>query len=366
MINIFNTYIDPRSSGYIGKVLKSTFVSEGRLVAEFQNKLSTTLGLVNPIAVNSGTSALHLAVDLAGVGRGDEVICPAQTFIASAMAVIYQGAKPVFADIQYQTGNLDPQSVKKNITKKTKAIMVVHWAGYPADLDEIHTIAREHRLVVIEDAAHALGATYQGKPIGSISPFTCFSFQAIKHLTTGDGGALCCLNPGAARRGFATRWFGIDRQEAKSSLLGERVYTLTYPGYKYHLNDYAAALGLANLSGFTKRLKKRRAIAEQYQQALAALSGIRLFCYTTDRESSFWLFGMHVSKRNDFIQAMKDRGIVVSVVHQRIDRHPIFGGRTPGLENQERFDRTQIHIPIHDAITEKEAAYIIQSIQKGW
>ena len=223
-----------------------------------------------------------------------------------------------------------------------------------------------HDFPAIEDAAHALGATYNGKPIGSISQFTCFSFQAIKHVTTGDGGAVCCLVKQVAKTGFAKRWFGIDRPNSKPSLLGERIYNLKNLGYKYHLNDYAAALGLANLSGFKYRLKKRRKIALYYQNELSKMSGIKIFQYKNNRESAFWLFGMHVGKREDFIRAMKARKIISSVIHQRIDRNKIFGGINHDLYQQERFDRTQIHIPLHDKITEKEALYIISSINKGW
>src|SRR5262249_43887055 len=160
----------------------------------FEQELATTLGLIRPVAVNSGTSALHLALEVAGVGSGDEVILPAQTFVASGLSILMCDAAPVFADIQPFTGNIDPGSVRAKITARTKAIMPVHWGGYPCDMDEINAIARGHDLAVIEDAAHALGAIYKGRPVGALSRFTAFSFQAIKHLTTGDGGALCCLD----------------------------------------------------------------------------------------------------------------------------------------------------------------------------
>src|SRR5437868_3959839 len=168
--------------------LRSGFLSEGKQVRRFEQELAARLGLASPVALNSGTAALHLALAIAGVQAGDEVIIPPQTFIATGMAVLMAGATPVFADIQSGTGNMDPESARKKISPKTKAIIPVHWAGYPCDLDEITEIADGHKLVVIEDAAHALGASYRGKPIGAISRFTCFSFQAIKHLTTGDGG----------------------------------------------------------------------------------------------------------------------------------------------------------------------------------
>lgn len=365
-ISFFNTFIDNKAKQRIISVLDSTFLSEGLLVKEFEKKLHKILGMINPIAVNSGTSALHLALDLSNIKEGDEVITPAQTFVATALAILYQRAKPVFADIQYETGNIDPSKIEEKITKKTKAIMVVHWAGYPCDMDEINRIAKKHNLIVIEDAAHALGATYKNKPIGSISPLTCFSFQAIKHVTTGDGGALSCLNNKTARLGFAKRWFGIDRVNSKPSILGERQYDISFIGYKYHLNDYGAALGIANLDNFKIRLQKRRKIAKLYDKHLSNVPGIKLFQYKKDRQSAYWLFGMHVERRGNFIKAMKDCGIATSVVHQRIDHNLIFGGITKGLINQERFDKTQINIPIHDKINQQTAQYVISSIKKGW
>lgn len=366
MINIFDTYIDSNAAADVADLLTTTFISEGRLVAEFENLLVSSLGIENPVAVNSGTSALHIAVMLAGVRQGDEVILPAQTFIASGLAIKYLGATPVFADISYETGNISPLSLQAKITDKTKAIMVVHWGGMPCDMDEIHEIAHQHGLPVIEDAAHALGAAYKGKAVGTLSDFTCFSFQAIKHVTTGDGGAVACRSKDMADRARRMRWFDIDRSAAPVSLLGERVYNAEDIGFKYHLNDYAAALGIANLKGFDKRLHRIRDIAEQYREAFSKVSGLQLWQAPTDRESAYWLFGMHVEKREDFIRAMHARGISASVVHQRIDRNAILGGIQPDLVNQARFDETQIHIPIHSSLTDEEVAHIMAAVKEGW
>lgn len=365
-IPIFHTYIHPSAYEHVKEVLSSTFLSEGKLVKQFEETLCNKLGLTNPIALNSGTSALHLAVVLAKIQPGDEIICPAQTFVATGTAISQEKAIPIFADIQYETGNICPKSIEAKITEKTKAIIAVHWGGYPCDLDEIHTIARKYNLAVIEDAAHAIGATYKDKPIGAISDFTCFSFQAIKHITTGDGGALCCLKDEIANQSTIARWFGIDRANAQPSILGERQYNITNVGYKYHLNDYAAALGLANLAGFLDRLNQRRKYAQTYTNALTKIAGIQLFASKADRQSAYWLYGFHVENREDFIFAMKDRGITTSVIHQRIDRNSLFGGINSDLNNQARFDDTQIHIPMHDGLTEENVDYIINSIQKGW
>jgi perosamine synthetase len=365
-INIFNTYISPYAKEKVSQVLDSTFLSEGKLVKEFENELRSTLGIINPVALNSGTTALHLALVSAGIKPGDEVICPAQTFVASAMVILQENAIPVFADIQYETGNISPSCIENKITNKTKAILVVHWGGYPCDMDEINAIARKHKLIVIEDAAHALGAEYKSKPIGSISEYTCFSFQAIKHLTTGDGGALSCLNDSKTSDAFTARWFGIDRANSLPSVLGERKYDIKNMGYKYHLNDYAAALGLANLVGFHERLKRRSNFASTYKMELSKVPGIKLFTYNSDRKSAYWLFGFHVEKRGNFIKHLKDKGVTASVIHQRIDRNSIFGGIRKDLENQAKFDETQIHIPIHDDLNEEKVEYVVKTIQEGW
>ena len=365
-IPLFTTFVHPSAQQRVAAVLASTFLSEGKLVKEFEARLSAELGMVHPAALNSGTSALHLALEVAGVGAGDEVILAPQTFIASAITIVQVGATPVFADIQYQTGNIDPADIEHRITPRTKAIMAVHWGGYPCDLAEIQAIADKHKLVVIEDAAHSPGATYRGQAIGSVSDFTCFSFQAIKHLTTGDGGALCARDPEKARQVFRRRWFGIDRANSPMNEVGEREYDLTDVGYKYHLSDYAAALGLANLEGYAERMSQRRALVQQYQNGLRNVAGITQFEHQADRESAHWLFGFHVENRLRFIRAMRAKGIAASVVHDGIDNNTLFGGKRMELTNQRRFDETQIHIPLHDDLTADQVGYIVDAIKQGW
>ena len=365
-IPLFTTFVHPSAQARVVEVLTSTFLSEGKLVKEFETRLTADLGFVHPAALNSGTSALHLALEVAGVGPGDEVILAPQTFIASAITIVQVGAKPVFADIHYENGNINPADIEHRITPRTKAIMAVHWGGYPCDMAEIQAIADRHGLVVVEDAAHSPGATYQGRAIGSISDFTCFSFQAIKHLTTGDGGALCARDPEKAREVMRRRWFGIDRANSPMSEIGEREYDLTDVGYKYHLSDYAAALGLANLEGFAERMAHRRALVAQYDAGLRQVPGLTPFVHQADRESAHWLYGFHVENRLAFIRALKARGIASSVVHDGIDHNTLFGGKRMELTNQRRFDETQIHVPLHDDLTAEQVAYIIQVINEGW
>lgn len=365
-MDFFHTRISPRAVELAEETLRSTFVSEGKRVQEFEQQLTRTLGLVNPVALNSCTSAMHLGLVLAGVERDDEVILPAQTFVATGLAILMCGAKPVFADIQIKSGNIDPDSIRKKISPRTKAIIPVHWAGYPCDMDEINAVAKEANLAVIEDAAHALGATYHGKAIGSLSRFTAFSFQAIKHVTTGDGGALCCLDLADHKNARAKRWFGIDRANSKLSILGERDYNLTDVGYKYHLNDLGAAVGLGNLQDFPARLERRRHIAQTYRSAFQNVKGLELLEWDEDRQSACWIFTMLVERREDFIRALKTKGVPASVVHQRIDRNAVFGGLRTDLPNQEAFNARQVSLPVHEGLSDEDIAKVIQTVQEGW
>src|ERR1035437_1301322 len=213
-MNFFYTHISSEAKEYVNRVLDTTFISAGKIAEQFEKELERILKLNQVVTVNSGTSALHLGLDIAGIKEGDEVIIPAQTFIATGLSVLMLKAVPVFADIQPDTGNIDPVSIEKKITSRTKAIIPVHWGGYPCDMDEINAIASNYKLKVIEDAAHAVGASYKGDSIGTISDFTAFSFQAIKHLTTGDGGALCCKETKDYLGAKHKRWFGIDRENS--------------------------------------------------------------------------------------------------------------------------------------------------------
>ncbi len=365
-MEFFTSSISEQAIEQVVACLTSSFVSEGKIVENFERKLTDSLGIINPITVNSGTSALHLGMLLADVKAGDEVILPAQTFIASALAILYVGAKPVFADIDPKTANICTRSIKKKITEKTKAIMPVHWAGYPCDMDEINDLAKTHKLAVVEDAAHALSSIYKGKPIGAISQYTCFSFQAIKHLTTGDGGAIACLSNSEADKAKRLRWFGIDRVNHKVHALGERDYNLKEVGYKYHMNNVCAAIGLGNLESLDRTLARRDHIAARYFKEIKQHSGLEFMDYKDDRKSSYWLFPLLIQKRMDFINALKAAGVPASVVHMRIDRNEICGGIQEDLIGQTHFDANQIHIPIHHDMTENEVDLVISTINKGW
>jgi perosamine synthetase len=365
-MEFFHTPISKDAIELATQVLRSGWVSAGEVARKFERALAERLGFANPVSVNSGTSALHLALVTSGVEVGDEVILPAQTFVATGLVVLMQRAIPVFADIDPRTGCMCPESLARKITPRTKAILPVHWGGCPCDLEEINDLARRHGLVVIEDAAHALGATYRGKPVGAISRLTAFSFQAIKHMTTGDGGMLCCVSEADAEKARKLRWFGIDRSGGGRSILGARNFDIESVGYKYHMNDLAAAVGLGNLEDFPSWLRRRQEIAAIYRERLDGVRGLELLRVSGDRTHAYWLFTILVDRREDFARTLASRGVPCSVVDLRIDRNKVFGGVREDLPGQAEFDARQISLPVHGALTEDDVKKVVDVIRSGW
>lgn len=364
-ISFFETVISSQAIELAAAALRHGRVSQGPRVAELEEVLSREHQLSHPVALNSGTSALHLALVLAGVRAGDEVVLPPQTFVATGQAVLMQQATPVFADIDPLTGNISSASLEAVLSERTRAAIAVHWGGYPCDLDALGQVAARHNVVLIEDAAQALGASYRGRAVGSVSRFTCFSFQAIKHVTCGDGGVLCCTEPGDADEARRRRWFGLDREQQPSEL-GDRECDIDSVGYKYHMNDLAAAVGLGNLAGFRERLARRRAVAATYRRALEGVPGLTLLRSDDGHESASWLFTVLVEQRTSFVRALKGRGIPTSVVDRRIDRYQVFGGTRATLGGQCHFDEQQISLPLHSSLSEHDVQQVIAGVRAGW
>lgn len=371
-MNFHHTYVSPRSIELVTETLRSGWLSEGERVKQFEAGLAS-LGLRNPVATNSGTSALQLALAVAGICRGDEVILPAQTFVATGLAVLHAGATLVFADIDPMTGNLCPDSVQDKITTKTKAVIPVHWGGNPCSMWEIRRAIAlsfpKNKIVEIEDAAHAFGAKYKGKPIGacSYSLFCCFSFQSVKHLTTGDGGAVTTWHEGDAYTARQQRWFGIDRK-APMGELGERDCDIKDLGSKWHLNDVAASIGIGNLDDFALRLHRRQEIGKRYREELEGVPGLKLLRNESDRTHAYWIFSMLVHRREDFVKVMKERGVPTSVVNRRIDRYSVFnnGWIDTSLKGQAEWESRHIALPCHDGLSDMDVQLVIDSVRKGW
>ncbi len=263
---------------------------------EFEKLLTRFIGNPFVVTLNSATSGLQLALRLAGAGVGDEVITTAMTCTATNMPILASGAKIVWADIDPKYGNLAPKEIEKKITKKTKAIMVVHWGGQPCDLNEIGAIAKKHGVKVIEDAAHAFGADYEGKKIGNHSDYIVFSFQAIKHITTGDGGALFCKSEKDHKRAKLLRWYGIDREEpGRSDFRCES--DIQEWGYKFHMNDIAATMGIEQMKHIDRIVKQHQENAAFYQGSLQGMNGVSLLEPRGNSHSAYWLYTLHVKDR---------------------------------------------------------------------
>lgn len=358
-IPLFKVFMSKTLMPFLRKTLYSGFVTQGPRVDEFEAKLSEFLNHPYIATVNSGTSSLHLALDLAGVGPGDEVVTTPMTCTATNWPILAHGAKIVWADIDPTTGNIDPKSIKENITKKTKAIMIVDWGGYPCDIDAIKQYAPH--IPIIEDAAHAFGAMYKGRMVGQSADYTCFSFQAIKHVTTVDGGALAVKKKEDYEKAVLLRYFGIDRRKrSKDYRIEKDVYIW---GYKFHMNDVAATIGLENLKHVEDILRRHRENAQFYMRELSGLTKITLLSEEKDYLSSYWLFTMKVDNPETFSDFMKARNVMASQVHRRNDNHPVTRAFRKPLPGVDEFTKHMICIPVGWWVSKEDREYITSVIK---
>ena len=319
-IVLFHPHVPATATKRLLETLQTRWIGQGPRVDEFERRFTERFAPgKGAVAVSSGTSGLHLAYVLAGIGEGDEVVTPVFTCAATNVPLLYQRAKVVFADVQRDTLNVDPSHVRRLVTERTRAIVCVHYGGLPCDMDEIHAIGRERGIPVIEDATHALGATYRGRRIGGLSEFTVFSFQAIKHITTGDGGMLVLSDSALRPKAVRLRWFGIDR-EAKHAGIWEN--DIREIGYKYQMTDVAASLGLAGLEEFDDTLRYRQRLFTAYRDALQGVAGLEFVGGRgTDREHAAWTCTVLVERRSDLQRKLRESGIESDPVHYRNDHY---------------------------------------------
>jgi dTDP-4-amino-4,6-dideoxygalactose transaminase len=362
---LFHPYISKNSFKNVKKVLSGRWIGQGPLVDKFESKFQSMFGKKNHcLSTGSGTDALHLSYILSGLKRGDEVIAPLFTCTATNIPFLYMGVKIKFADIDPQTMNISVQSVKKLITKKTKAIVCMHYGGLPCDLDELQKISNKYKIPLIEDAAHALGATFKGKPIGSISDFTMFSFQAIKHITTADGGMLCIKNKKLINKAKRIRWFGIDREKKQKATWENDIYEV---GYKYQMTDLGASVGLEGLKDFKKILNHRKTIFSIYLEKLEKNKNIQCV-HKRDgkRTHAAWLFTI-ISRKKDLIQKkLREKRVETNQVHFRNDKYSIFKNFVKGKKypNMDYAENKYLAIPVHHKVSIQKAKYIADLINK--
>lgn len=364
-IVLFHPHIPAKAIEYVSETLNSRWIGQGPKVDKFEKDFSEKFcnGLTCT-AVGSGTDALHLAYILSDIKPGDEVIVPVFTCTATNIPFLYMGAKVVFADIQEGTLNIDPSHVKELVNEKTKAIVCVHYGGLPCDMDELKTIAQEWNIPVIEDAAHALGASYKGVPIGAVSDLTMFSFQAIKHITTGDGGMLSIKNSDLRAKAERIRWFGIDRTAKQ---MGHWENDIKDIGYKYQMTDIAAAMGLAALEEFNEIFRIRREIFAVYEKELSDISGIQFIGGGyEDRIHAAWLSTVIAENRFELQKKLRANNIESNQVHYRNDRYSIFGGRKDNLPQMDMLEDKYLVLPLHTRMSINDAEKICDVIKSGW
>lgn len=360
----------------VADALRSGWVTTGPKTRQFEADFAAYLGGgVEALAVNSATAGLHLALEAVGVGPEDEVIVPSYTFTASAEVVRYLGAHPVLVDVDPHTCNISPAAIRAAITPKTRAIVPVHFAGLACDMDAILSIAREHNLRVVEDAAHALPARYQGKLIGTLdSDVTVFSFYANKTMTTGEGGMLVARDPDIIKRCKVMRLHGISRDafDRYVSKTPAWFYEVIAPGFKYNLTDIAAAIGLHQLKKLDRFHEQRAAMAARYHRELADLPVI-LPATPQDKDDHAWhIYPLRLRpeagiSRDDFIIRMAEAGIGCSVHFIPLHRQPVWrdaGNLTPEqFPAAESIYQAEVSIPLYTRMTEADQTRVIETIR---
>lgn len=342
------------------KIIYSGYVAEGQPVYDFEREFQKYIGNPFSLALHSGTDALHLAFILAGIRPGDEVISTPMTAEPTNTSIAMVGGKVVWGDVDPRNGLLDPKSVRSLITDKTKAIVLVHYAGMVCDMDEFNKISEEFNIPVIEDAAHALGSRYDGKMVGNNSPFTIFSLQAIKHMTTVDGGFLCVKNQENLDRARRLRWFGLDKKRSRLE------NNITEVGYKYGMNNVNATIGLVQMQYVNEVIGRYIDNGHFYDRELAGIDDIKLVKYNHNTEASYWLYTMLVDRREDFIKMMEANGITASPLHHRSDTHSIFKESMRELPNMEKWYSNFVHIPCGWWVSDEDRNRIVELIKQGW
>ena len=355
------------------ETLRSGWLTTGYKVKSFEENFARYVGAKHAVAVNSGTAALHLALDAVGLKEGDEVILPTMTFAATAEVVLYFKAKPVLVDCQRDTLNIDPTQIEAAITPRTKVVIPVHMAGQPCDMTQILNIAHQNGLCVVEDAAHALPADDRGKRIGTIGDITCFSFYATKTITTGEGGMVTTASEAWAERMRIMSLHGISHDAWKRyTKEGSWYYEVLYPGFKYNLTDIAAAIGIEQLKKCDRFWQARERIALLYQHGLADLAEIQLPTCRENAQHAWHLFVIQLNlerlkiTRNEFIEALREQSIGTSVHFIPLHLHPYyrdrFGYKPEDFPNASAvFDRI-VSLPIYPGMTESDVEKVIEAV----
>lgn len=353
----------------VSKVLRSAFLTQGPAIKEFERSLAKYTGARYCVAFSSGTAALHAAYFAAGVGRGDEVVLPALTFAATGNAALYLGAKPVFADIDPETGNLDVKDAERKITKRAKALIAVDYAGLPADIDAVRRLAKKHKLVFIEDSAQGLGASYKGKKVGALADMTMFSFHPVKSITTGEGGAILTNDREYYEKLVMFRTHGLTRDPKKLKNKKHAAWhqEMQVLGYNYRLTDIHAALGVSQMKKLDRFIAKRRAAAKRYFTLFGKTRGVTVPPQAGLKNSAWHLFVIRVDARirDRVFEQLRAAGIGVQVHYLPVYLHPYYSklGYRRGLcPKTETFCASCISIPLFPSVTKEQQAFVVKNI----
>ena len=345
--------------GYFGMAYK---------VLEFEEALKKYLGAKYVIAVNNCTSALHIAVDALGIGKGDEVITPSLTFVGAFQAISATGATPVPVEIYPDTLLIDTEDVKRKITPRTKAIMPVHYAGNPCDLDALAKIAGEHKLRIIEDAAHAFGSYYKDKKIGSFGDIVCFSFDSIKNITCGEGGAVVCQEPELAAILGQKRLCGMKRPSQGSTEWKERapVVEVNMQGYRYHMSNINAGIGLAQLKKIDSFIARRREICRRYDSAFKKIPAIACLPVNYDNVAPhIYVIRVKNGRRDKLMEYLKNLDIETGINYMPNHLHHFYARKKVSLPETEKACQEILTIPLHCGLSDDDVDKVIQGVTGG-
>lgn len=373
----------------VTKILNSGYIGQGPVVNQFEKQLEDFLGKNYVLTLNSGTSALHLALHMLkkpavftqpfdgmaaqtnnwpGLEPGDEVLCTPLTCTASNFPVLANGLKIKWVDIDPTTLNIDLDDLARKITARTKVIMLVHWGGYPNNLDKVRQIQLNAKAihgfspVVIEDGAHSFGTKFNGKMLGNHGNIVMYSLQAIKHVTSIDGGLLVLPHKELYDRAKLMRWYGIDREEGRPDFRCEK--DVVEWGFKFHMNDVCAAVGIENLKHANDIIGKHQSNASFYDKELANVPGITLLTRHEGHQSAFWIYSILVERRHEFMQHMAAHGVAVSQVHERNDKHTAVQEFKSQLPTLEKTIGKVVSIPVGWWISAEDRQYIVDTIKK--
>jgi len=374
-INYGRQSVDEEDILAVVNVLRSDYLTMGPTIPAFEQAVAEYVGARHAVAVNSGTAALHAAAHAAGIGPGDEVIVPILTFVASSNCVIYQGGTPVFVDVLPDTLNIDPADVERKITSRTKAIVAVDYTGLPCDYQSLRSLAEKHHLLIIEDAAHALGARYQERKVGSLSELTTFSFHPVKHITTGEGGMIITDDKDMATRMRNFRSQGVDLDFRARTEKTSWFYEVVDLGYNYRLPDLGAALGLRQMQKLDAWLARRREIAGCYTAAFAGMPEVIPPASPSGCESAWHLYLLRLDLellsvgvgRADIFKALHAEGLGVNVHYIPVPWHPYYQQLGYGKGHWpvgERAYEQMVSIPIFPAMTNQDIEDVITAVKK--